>query len=128
MTEKNKSRVTVREGPDKDFHLKLGLEVSTVETNRDRDVSTCLHDLFQSVKTSFFKCRDRESRPRPSKNQDLSRLKDINFIEICRDVIFQTVKNFSTLPYVGRDMVFQMSRSSVSIETTSGHIETPKLT
>jgi hypothetical protein len=41
-----------------------------------------------------------------------------------RDVVFQTVKNFSTV----ETWFFQMSRSRVSIEITSRQIETPRLT
>ncbi len=62
--------------------------------------------LSQQLRCPFSKCRDRESWSRvliesldwdKDKNWDKSRLYSIDFVEICHDVIFQTVKNFSTV-------------------------------
>ena len=82
-----------------------------------RDFLDSLDVLFQSVKIESLD-RDKD------KNWDKSRLYSINFVKICRDVIFQTVKNFSTVEM----SFFKVSRKSrllrLSIEIRSRQIET----
>ena len=61
---------------------------------------------------------------------DKSRLYSIDFVESCQDVIFQTVKNFSTveMSFFKMSRKSQLSRltfSSVKIETLDqDHVET----
>jgi hypothetical protein len=99
---------------------KIRLEVLTVETNQDQDRDV----LFQSVKTfstvemSFFKVSRLSQQSRclfskcldwdKDKNRDKSRLYSIDFVEICQDIIFQIVKNFSTVEM----SFFKVSRKS----------------
>jgi hypothetical protein len=105
----------------------LGLGVSTVESNRDRDVSTRPDVVFQTVekiwtvKMSFFQTVEIETLDRNlDKNQEILIFRVIETVETwflnCRYVGFQTVEKISTV---------EISRSRLSIEIRSKQIETP---
>jgi hypothetical protein len=111
----------------------LSLEVSTLETNRDREFLICWDVLFQRCRDFLnsqdvlFQSVEIESLDRDKdKNWDKSRLYSIDFVKICQDVIFQTVENFLTV-----EMSFlkvlrksQMSRLNFSKCWDWDHIET----
>jgi hypothetical protein len=98
----------------------VGLGVSTVESNRDRDrdVSTHRDALFQIVEMSFFKMSRLRSRQKSrvigtlghKLGQDLSRCHFSNSQENldCWDVVFQTFEKISTVEM----SFFKQSRKS----------------
>ena len=101
-----------------------------------RDQSRSRSRTSLASRLTFLKCRENldcwdrlsasveiESLDRDkNKNWDKSRLYSIEIVEICRDVIFQTVEKISTV----KTGSLPVSRSRVSIETRSRQIETPR--
>ena len=104
--------------------------------SRDQSRSRSRSRTSLASRLTFLKCRDFldsrdvsfwnveiESLDRDkNKNRDKLRLYSIEIVEICRDVIFQTVEKISTV----ETSSLPVSRSRVSIETTSRQIETPR--
>jgi hypothetical protein len=87
-------RVRVRNKPG-------GLDCQDQSGLRFLDLSRCplskCQDFLDNQDVLFNSVKIESLNQAKYKNQDKSRFYSIDFVKICRDVIFQTVKNFSTV-------------------------------